>query len=270
LTDAIVDSAMASSLALRGVTLTKYSAISDADLRSALRSHEAWVRSDGSEGTRCCLSRFDLAGRSLRGLSLALSVLQGARLKQGDLANAILASSDLTMADLRGASLVDADLRGIKLQRAHLEDADLSRANLGPLSEVGARRQELCSDLRHAKLRRARLRGADLHNANLAGADLFEVDLTGADLSDATLDDADLTGANLQGAKLDGARCSHARGLPGHGAPADSSRSPAQSPISYFVRTGSYFGPDRRKRDVVLAGPDRRTTPPAASQIAKK
>jgi uncharacterized protein YjbI with pentapeptide repeats len=259
LTDAIIDPAMVASLELQGVTLTSYTGISDAELRSALRAHEAWVRSNGKVGTRCCLSRFDLAGRSLRGISLALGMLKGARLQHSDLANAILARSDLALADLRSATLADTDLRGIRLQRAHLEDADLSHADLGPLSDVGSKRQELFSDLRHAKFHRAKLCGADLRHANLAGVDFSEADLTGADLSHATLDDADFTGANLQGANLDDARCLHARGLPGSDAGA-SARSASRNPPD-FVRTRSYFGPDRRERDVPPGGPDRRTRP---------
>jgi hypothetical protein len=82
------------------------------------------------------------------------------------------------------------------------------------------------------------------------------------------LDDADLTGANLEGAKLDDCRCLHARGLPGSGTAALPKSSP-QNPPS-FVRTKTYFGPDRRERDVPPGGPDRRTRPQTASQRGER
>ena len=134
-------------------------------IQKALNAHQRWVESEGGEGKRADLRRFELKGADLFGFNLK-------------------------SANLSGASLPDADLSDCDLENACLENADLARASLA------------WANLRHADLRGACLREADLRWADLRWADLSEADLRGANLSGADLNDAVLNGADLRDARV--------------------------------------------------------------------
>lgn len=131
--------------------------------QKVLDSHCRWVESEGREGKRADLSRFELKGADLFGANLRSANLSGASLANADLSDCDLENADLENADLKGASLAWANIRHANLRGACLIEADLRWA-----------------DLTQANLSEADLRGANLSGADLNGAVLKEADLSGA------------------------------------------------------------------------------------------
>ncbi len=149
-------------------------------LHGILADHDAWLRSDGDDGTRANLAETDLADADLSGCNLTRAILTGADLSGADLCHTLLDHAQLDRADLSGAELCNASLVGAGLTWANLSGADLTDADLSRAT------------LSDADLTRARLVRANFTNAEMDGADLVDADIDGA-----VMDGADLSGARF-------------------------------------------------------------------------
>jgi len=89
------------------------------------------------------LSRDDLSGCDLTGMSLGARDLRGKILRGADLSHAHLGSADLSGADLRNACLCEANLGAANLVGADLRYADLRKANLKGSKLEGADLREV-------------------------------------------------------------------------------------------------------------------------------
>ena len=165
-------------------------------LSDMLRSHAAWLASNGKEG-----QRFDITGYDLRRSAVfaraTLTLMRGvgAMLYAMDFSDAQLQSADLREADLRHANFMAADMRGCDLNKAKLNNAGMQGVQLQPL--VLNEGRAIATDLSGAALRYVNFSGASLRQVNFRNADLSYANLQGCDLTD-----ADLTGATLEGARL--------------------------------------------------------------------
>jgi uncharacterized protein YjbI with pentapeptide repeats len=160
-----------------------------APLEELIKSHEAWVSTNGAKGKPLDLSGYDLRTASvLARSSLTALKASGAVLFKLNLEGAWLQAAQFDRADLRSCRLVGADLRGANLSKARLNYADMRDCNLGPLALDENR--SILSRLDEADFRHVDLRGADLRRASLKKADLAAANLTGANLSGTDLTDA--------------------------------------------------------------------------------
>lgn len=125
------------------------------------------------------LTKANLAGEDLSGISFAYA----------DLTDANFFHANLSGTSFFKANLVGADFAGAKLTKA-----DLSYANLVGADLTGAK-------LTDARLFQANLTVADLWVVDFSRANLRRANLTEAGLTRADLTEADLTGANLTGVK---------------------------------------------------------------------
>lgn len=139
-----------------------------AQVQSAIKDHQIWLKTRGEKGTKATLEGMDLHGMDLH----------GANLSNANIRNAILSD-----ANLANASLESADMRTIDLSSAVVSDGNLAVANMRH------------ANLKSANFERAILRGVDLAGACLTNANLTETDFTGANLLSTDLRDADLSTA---------------------------------------------------------------------------
>ena len=137
---------------------------------------DAQARALLSRCTGCDLSRSDLSGKDLHGISIVGSDLTGSNLQNARLNGANLVASDLTRANLRGADLSGAILC-----------ASQSHPSRAPMATDGGRVS--CADLQGADLHGANLRGALICDDRRAGRSCRPVDAaTLRDMASANLD----------------------------------------------------------------------------------
>ncbi len=148
---------------------------------------------EGLDLTRVDLSGLDLQGVSFRKSVLTRANLSGTRLDGADFTDAVLDSADLRKANLTRAVLANVDATSAQLEEAVLLEAVLEGADFS------------AADLRRANLFGARARNAIFLAARLSGADLRKSDFSSADLARALLSEADLTEACFSEASLQGA-----------------------------------------------------------------
>jgi uncharacterized protein YjbI with pentapeptide repeats len=170
----------------------------------------------------------DLAGRELRGATLAGARIGVLRAAGADLRGALFRGAriggpqwapsplppgasprtDFRDTDLRGADFTGTVITAANCHRAKLDGANLERAKFQGATMVEASLRRVAgagasfrfADLSRASLAQAGLPGADFGRARLLGTDLREARLAGADF-----DFADLVGADLRGAEIHGA-----------------------------------------------------------------
>ena len=125
-------------------------------LRALLDQHEAFVRSDGREGSPANLEGEDIRllaqhmkQRRLTGINLSRTIAVNA-----DFTGCELQAAKFEGADLRGAIFVSADMRGASFANANLAHAEFVQANLLPL--------DLTSGTKLPTI----FEGATLHHAN--------------------------------------------------------------------------------------------------------
>lgn len=145
--------------------------ISREELRQLAEAHDAWARSDGTEGESEVLAGLDCEDADLSGL---------------DLSEVVAINAHFPRASLRGTMMAGALLNRLSAPDADLREAVLTKANL-----------------RRAQIPNGRFQGAHLFRAELADADLRGADFSGADLRGATLNGSDLRGARFDGARMD-------------------------------------------------------------------
>lgn len=187
----------------------------DRSLKQVIMDHMKWVASNGKEGVRAVLSKFDLSGQDLSKVNLAAADLSFCQLTGADLSRSDLIMADLSYADLRAARLTRADLRGAKLARANLKGADMTgvvmtAVNISNRAGGGEWRASLDS----AKVMDAVLAGADLRNGDMTGADFRKADLRDANLSGSLLTDAKFDEADMRGTNIENTDKRGASGLP--------------------------------------------------------
>jgi len=119
-------------------------------LKNALAIHQAWISSNGTQGTAAILDGEDLrplqgsfAGRSLTGLSardaIAVGVdFSGSQLQGAKFDGADLRDSDFSSAELCGASFKAAQLGHAKFDKAHLGNLRLLTGKVVTPSLLGA------------------------------------------------------------------------------------------------------------------------------------
>jgi uncharacterized protein YjbI with pentapeptide repeats len=187
---------------MQGVLLDEYQGLSLEDdgvpFEMLVQDHNLWLSSDGKNGKRLDLTRYDIrtdgplacdfSGRNLVMMRAQRAILYHVRFSSAQLEAAELRDNDLRLADL---SQVDA--RGIDFSGSNMMRANLQSALLGPLKLSDGR--YLKADFSRCNLRYADFTGADLRQANFTGADLTAADLRGADMDGVLLDHCTMDGA---------------------------------------------------------------------------
>jgi uncharacterized protein YjbI with pentapeptide repeats len=170
------------------------------NFNSLLDQHQSWIGSNGRDGARLDLSRYDMAadgmGYQFANRTLTMMKAQQAVFYRLGFTGANIQAADMQKSDCRLAQFDRSDCRGIDFKWANLMRANFQLAKLNPLILAGGR--VLRSDLSGANLRYADFTGADLREVQLKDTDLSHADLRGANLLG-----TDLTSAILQGTLLD-------------------------------------------------------------------
>lgn len=127
------DEALVAALAQGGAVMKRTRLPSESALIQTLEAHDAWVRSNGSEGMRANLSYMDLSGIDFRCGNLAAATLRGADLTDANLSDTVLIAADLSYTVLVRTRCSNADLRGADLTSAVLTDFMVDGAQTGEL-----------------------------------------------------------------------------------------------------------------------------------------
>ena len=157
---------------------------------SAIKSHEQWIESGGSIGSRLDFDRVIIPSVKMTGRRLAGSRMRRCRIEGGEWLGVDLSMSDLSYSDMREIVLEGGMLRGTTLRRANLAGASLVSAVLDALPLTGGGREWPTN-----------LEGASLVRADLSGASLEGVILRKADLTGCTVEGISVRNADFEGAK---------------------------------------------------------------------
>lgn len=157
----------------------------DDRLARILDSHDAWLKSGGTHGTKAAINRVRFEYPDMRGTDLRYADLEGIDLSTPRSKIELLESLDnlyLGRAEFRHSILVKCDLAYANLRRANL----------------------LGCDMRRSKLSYANMQEACLDHSDLSGATCIETDFQYVDFSLTRLNRVDLTRAMLRNSVFGG------------------------------------------------------------------
>ncbi len=192
--------------------------LTDARLARANLGYATLIGARASEGvdlTDATLWNTNLAGCSLRGVTLGAATLTGADLSKAQLEGLSARGATFIKVDLTGARLTAASLQKALFVECALSKTDLRDARLKGATWVGSRGEDTCFARAEAENIRmvegCSFERADFQGARLQGSTLRGTRLAGANFTRANADRADFSSCDLRGATL--TQCSVRDGL---------------------------------------------------------